>query len=367
MAHKTPKLVSMKIADLIQIDGENVRYSIAELESLVIDIRDNWKKWGLIHNLKGSGGLSEAITVEKMDDGLHTRKGHKRTKALRILQERYPKGFQPEGSNDIFVFDEVQAIVFEGLNNLERFLLTFDQGNREGLSAASVFNVMVKAWDEGMTEKDSVNMARTAIDNTSPLPTDATLKMNTAIAGGSPPDRAYLEARKGWIDGRKRAYHCPLVLREAFFKRLDKQQNWPSDPEVKLAYSHHMMDFEIDKMNVTKSKPGPLFTKYWTDLVASKVNAIVEGNKPKSKSMVGPKDMLAMHQNVESPLTRLFTGIALAEVDRSAIKALDEMNKIVVEIATNHETFTPEILKVNLGLLTAAVKKAASFLNVKPS
>jgi hypothetical protein len=355
----------VKFATLIADKSENFRRDYDPTDGLLYDIRDNWAKNGQLNGLKGvTGGLEEAIVCERMPDGLHVRKGFRRHFMVELLNQQYPKGWQPEGSPDIYLFDQVEVVIHEGLTEGERLALTLDHGNRKPLTAAELAVAFFALCDKGFTEKQSVTKLHGLMEQTDPMSPKDQLSYNTKVGAGTPPDVAYLAVKKGWVDGRKRVYHSPMVLREAYLKRLESKQSWPTDAEVKLGYTHHMADFEADKMNVTRTNPGPSFKKFWDELVATKATA-VDGNKPKTKSMLGPKDMLNVHQGFNSPLSRAVSGAVLAEVDRAVLKAADELNLLVGEIAEKFDKWSPEELTRNLDLLRKAVKTTLEFGQVK--
>lgn len=355
MATKTPERKIVDFATLVQVDKENVRDSYVNIPGLATDERENWKINGEIRGIlsKGvTGGLAEPMDVEEMPDGkLHIRRGHRRYKALALNNQMFPNGWQPEGSADIYKFDKVEVFIYKGLTALERFLLTADHGNRDGLESVGVCITLYDAWDLGMTERQAVNMLRNLIDATSPMDSKTKLSMGERIAGGMSEDVAYLQARKGWIDVRKRVFNCPFVVREAYFDMLRGKQAWPTSSEVTSLLAKHQTDFESDKMNVSRANPGPVFLKGWDELVAAKKDSGSVGNKPKSKSMLGAKDMEDIIKTSDSPLTKTFASIVNADLDRGLVKLFDVFQTGVGELLGTFDKLTPEEVNAKLTAL----------------
>lgn len=271
-------------------------------------------------------GQQDAATFEKIGDKYYPIKGFRRTSAMFAASERglvYGEHAPSAGKP----MDSILAIVYEDLNERERTELLLDHGQRKGLNRVELQNAMERAISAGYGESEIVTLLYGLLTVLYPPSRKIEEGADGQPLTGKALEKARLDYYKGVLQTAKRIYKAPSVLRDAAYKKLRGEQNWPTNSEIIDLMTIHNKEVESNPL-LSRENPGPKFTEKWTVLVKSKTE---NGGttRPKSNSMRNRTQVEESMGILECPLSKAFQMIQLGDIPVDRLPVLDRFcNKL---------------------------------------
>jgi hypothetical protein len=312
MVKRTFKTLIVPIAAVVMDLSRNVREqtdSAYDLDPLIADIQMR--------------GQQDPATLEKVGDKYYPIKGFRRSAAIAKAAERgltYAES-APESGKPI---DKVVAIVYENLSEKERTELLLDHGQRRGLSRVEFQNALERGFMAGYTDKELVTLLFGLFESLYP----PSRKIDEDVSGnklvGEKLAQARFEYYKGVLQIAKRAYKAPTILRDAYYKKLRGEQNWPTNTELADLLTIHEKEASADGM-ISREKPGPKFLEKWDAVKKTKEDAANGGTRPKSSAMRNRQQVEDSLKTLESPISKSFQKIQLGDIPVDQLPVLDRM------------------------------------------
>lgn len=348
---KTQKIVSVLLSAITFNVSKNVRDEKADYEdigSLMNDLRDN--------------GQKQPVTLRKQGTVLTVVQGFRRTFATMELHKLYPDGYTVKGDDGKEIlrkFDSVYAIVLE-MTDDEEFVTMLDHGNTKPLSEVGLHIAMIRAFQNGKSEKWVVNTLRGSIDQRRPVSAGQakanTEKVGLKLADIKPEapsynqrrvqaeEEVYFQFRRGFIQAVNNVFKSPNVVQHAYLSKARGEQSWPSDKEVSELLKLYESERVIDPINVSKLQPGSKFLETWNNMVTSKNADVAAGVRPKAMSMMPKAEIENVQQGCNSKLLKIVIGVILRTVDRVTMPDIDALF-VAVENDPQHAAVIEKILQ----------------------
>ncbi len=313
MIKRNIKPVFIAVAEIVNDMSRNVREATAEaydVEPLINDI--------------AMRGQQDAATLEKIGDKYYPIKGFRRSLAIQKASERgMTYGEEaPEAGKPI---DKVLAFVYEDLTERERVELLLDHGQRKGLSKPELFNAFKRAFVAGYREKDVVTLLWSLIVQLYPPSKDIYKDLPDKSADPVAYEKALaqrkLENSKGILQTAKRAYECPVVVEDEYFKRLRGEQSWPTNEELKELHNIHSKELEANPM-LSRGNPGPKFLEKWEKVKTARENG--DGNKSRVQTTMRNRTQVEGDLKIlESIICKVVTHMTLGNIAIDRLPVLD--------------------------------------------
>ena len=327
----------------------------------------------------GLNGLKNPIMVYLDGKEYPVLQGHRRLKAIILLQQTDPKRFAelfPEG---------IPCIVrkVSGAKDIAR--LKVDHGNELSLNDPfELYKCAKFLFDAGFGEKEVIIELRGLAERQSPMKAEREREIAN-LPPQKDKDKAYFEYRRGLIQGLHNIARCPFIVEAALeFKATGEEVKGYENQflpkltmsQVSRLWKAFQEDGEVERKDGTKvyskRNPGPKFLTVWDKIVASaqKAEADKEDGVVREKAMSG-KDMKA--ELTESKwlsrfgqlLTKHHTGDKsvgdLKELDYSAycIELVQEADpKLWKQVEKQAKAIEAEVNKANAEVAETEAAKA---------
>ena len=247
-------------------------------------------------------GLKTPLCVYEINPGIsEILQGHRRFRALSLLQETDPKRFKELFSKGI------PCIVRDISDPRDVARFKVDHGNE--LSLTDPFELQLCAsmlFNAGFSEKEVVIELAGLMDRISPMKPERRKEIE-GLSTQAERDKAIFDYRRGLVQGLHNAHRCPLVVMAALEHKCDgevvegfENEYLPklTTGQVSRLWKAHSDDLKIeDEKGVkifSKRRPGPKFREVWGKVVESSQKAASDKEEGvvREKAMSG-KDMKA--------------------------------------------------------------------------
>lgn len=274
-------------------------------------------------------GQQTPARLEKIGERYIALQGNRRLTNLKILQSKGiidPRTVKYENdgagqrvpvANTGKPFSVIEADIYEGpLTQAERLELVLDQGATRTFNKVEVFLSAELAFKSGYTERETL----TILGDLFKFHYPPTRKIKEDDGGVD-----LLNYYKGVLQTLKWVWRSPLVVREAFIKRLKGEQRWPQNAMIEKMYKIFSEEQDKDKLaKINRNSPGPKFLAAWAAYVAEQQRAAAEGTKPRPMAMMNRQQLEDSMKQLTSRIFKLADKCILRHVAPEVIARLDE-------------------------------------------
>lgn len=318
---KNPKLMNVEL-DLVDVpQNRNVRESVAE----------SYDSPNMRESLATFGQQTTAKLLKHPNGRFEPVQGFRRAFNMKILKDQGiidPTTAKRDDEGKILVddaghpiggrpFSTIRAEVYEGLSELERIDLVIDHGDVRQLNQVELQTSFEELFRVGRNERETVVKLKSLIEQYYP----PSRKIKDAVDDNG---ADLLKHYRMVVQLAKRVWKAPVVLRDAYLKRLRKQQAWPTNSEIIQLFSTYEKEQSHDGTGtINRMNPGPDFRGEWDDLVSAKTSAGAEGKRPKSKSMMGHEDVKGLYGTTDSRILKGFNLVVRRLISHEKLPLLD--------------------------------------------